>query len=97
MEVKLTTDWILMSGTETYCQDGQCYIKAYDADFNFYLMELALKTMNVKYKCEEYFDKNDKNWERPWFEYSFNNIEDIKESCPELYAEFQSLLLRDSL
>jgi hypothetical protein len=60
-------------------------------------MDLALKTINVPYNCEEYYDKDDEDYENAWYEYSFNNIEDIKDSCPELYAEFQRLIEQDTL
>ena len=89
MEVKLTTDWILMHNSEIYCVDGKCSIKINDGDFQYYLTELAMKTLNVPYDCQEYYNEDDENWENPWYEFSFEDIEDIKETCPELYAEFQ--------
>lgn len=97
MEVKLTTDWILMHNSEVYCIDGECHIKINDGDFQYYLTELAMKTLNVPYECQEYYYEDDENWEHPWYQYSFENIEDIKEKCPELYAEFKSLIEQDNL
>jgi hypothetical protein len=92
MEIKLTTDWIFLHNSEVFCYEGKCYFKIYNDDFQYYLTELALKTLNVKYECEELFDESDADYEHPFYHYSFENIEDIKDTCPELYREFQNSL-----
>ena len=97
MEIKLTTDWIFLHNSEVFCYDGKCYIKIYNVDFQYYLTELALKTLNVKYECEELFNESDGDYEHPFYHYSFENIEDIKDTCPELYSEFQKNLKAHNL
>ena len=97
MEIKLTTDWIFLHNSEIFCHDGKCYCKMYDDDYQYYLTKLALKTLNVKYECEELFDESDVDFEHPFYHYSFENIEDIKETCPELYSEFQKSLKAHNL
>jgi hypothetical protein len=92
MEIKLTADWIFLHNSEVFCYEGKCYFKIYDDDFQYYLTELALKTLNVKYECEELYNNSDVDYEHPFYHYSFENIEDIKDTCPELYSEFQKSL-----
>jgi len=90
MEVKLTTDWILLLDSEIFCDNGKCYIKITDdGNLYYHLTELALKTLNVKYTSEELYEQDDEDFENPFYLISFDNIEDIKDSSPELYAEFQ--------
>ena len=97
MEIKLTTDWIFLHNSEVFCMDGKCYFKIYDNDFQYYLINLALKTLNVKYCCDELYDESDENFENPSYHYSFENIEDIKETCPALYAEFNKRLAESEI
>ena len=94
MEIKLTTDWILMYNSEIDTINGVCFLTIY-GELHHHLVELALKTMNVNYEYEEVFDDGDETWENPHYRYSFENIEDIKESCTELYDEFQRSILNE--
>jgi hypothetical protein len=95
MEIKLTSDWIFLHNCEIHCLDGDCYITIF-GEFQNYLAELALKTMNVEYDYEELYGDGDVNFDDPYFRYSFNNIEDIKDTCPELYLEFQKSIQIES-
>ena len=95
MEIKLTTDWIFLHNSEVYCDEDDCYFITHGVDFQHYLVELALKTLNVNYTREELLGDGDEKWENISFRYSFENIEDIKETCPELYEEFQKSILKE--
>ncbi len=89
MEVKLTADWIFTHNSEVIYRDGKCCFRILEGEFLYYLVELALKTLNVKYECEELFEDDDLNYEHPMYFYSFENLEDIKETCPILHSELQ--------
>ncbi|MEI7526364.1 MAG: hypothetical protein WCJ95_18600 [Mariniphaga sp.] len=95
MEIKLTTDWIFLHNSEVYCDEDDCYFITHGVDFQHYLVELALKTLNVNYTREELLGDGDEKWENISFRYKFENVEDIKETCPELYEEFQKSILKD--
>ena len=94
MEIKLTTDWILMYNREIETIDGVCYLIIY-GNLHRYLVELAFKSMNVDYEYEEIYDDGDETWENPHYRYSFGNLEDFKESCSDLYEEFQINILNE--
>ena len=89
MEIKLTSDWILLHNSEVYTTDGKGCIVLYDGGFQYDLTELALKTLGVEYECEELYDESDEDFKNPSYYFTIENIEDIKDSCPELYLEFQ--------
>jgi len=89
MEIKLTADWIFLHNTVVYSIDGECYIDIYEI-FQYYLFELALKTLDVNFNCEEIYSDSDVEYKHPFYRYSFKNTEDIKETCPQLYEEFQN-------
>ena len=89
MEVKLTADWILLHNSEVYTTDGKGCIVLYDGGFQYDLTELALKTLGVEYECEELYDESDEDFKNPSYYFTIENIEDIKDSCPELYLKFQ--------
>jgi len=89
MEVKLTADWILLHNNEVYTTNGKGCIVLYDFGFQYYLTELALETLDVEYECEELFDESDEDFKNPIYYFTIENIEDIKDSCPKLYLEFQ--------
>jgi hypothetical protein len=92
MEIKLTADWIFLHNSEIYCRDDKPYFKLNDNQFEYYLTELALKTLNVGYECEVLYEDDDEDFENPAYHYSFENIEDIKETCPDLYSEFKKCI-----
>lgn len=89
MEIKLTADWIFLHNSEVFVSEGKGCFRIFESGFEYHLIELALKTLNVQYECDELFDDDDENFERPSYYYTFDNIEDIKDTCPELYTEFQ--------
>ena len=89
MEVKLTTDWILLLCDEVYTSNGKGCIVLYDYGFQYHLAEFALKTLNVEYECEELYDESDEDFKNPSYYFTIENIDDIKESSPELYLKFQ--------
>lgn len=89
MEIKLTADWILLHSGDVCIIEGKGSFCVIDNSFVKNLIELSLKTLNVKYECkiEEIYDENQKH--SPIYYYYLDNIDDIKISCPNLYAEFQ--------
>lgn len=91
IEIKLTTDWIFLHNGEVifYPNDFECCVNIYD-NYQYHLAELALKSMNVKYDCLELYLESDVDYEKPYHCFMFEDIEEIKESCPELYNEFQT-------
>ncbi|MBW6533919.1 MAG: hypothetical protein K0B11_02825 [Mariniphaga sp.] len=52
------------------------------------MIELALKSLEVKYTCDESYDE----LKNPTYYFTFKNIEDIKFTSPELYAEYKRIL-----
>lgn len=93
MEIKLTADWIFLHNSELFISsEGEACFRIFDGGFQYHLIELALKTLNVKYECEELFDEEDEDQEKPTYYYTIDNIEDIKDTCPELYKEFQKCI-----
>lgn len=92
MEIKLTTDWIIMHNSEIFINtEGKACFRIFDNEFQYHLIELALKTMKVNYKCDELFEENDINYDNPSYFFTFENVDDIKNSCPELFNEYQRL------
>jgi len=89
MEIKLTADWIILHNSEVFAYYGKGCFRILNNDFQYHLIELALKTLNVQYECEEHYDESDEDFKEISYYYSFENIEDIKDSCPELYKKFQ--------
>lgn len=92
MEIKLTADWILLHNGDVCVMEGKGCFCVSDNSFVKNLIELSLKTLNVKYKCEieDSYYENEK--QPPIYYYSLDNIDDIKETCPGLYAEFQKII-----
>ena len=79
MEIKLTADWIFLHNSEVFISsEGEGCFRIFDGGFQYHLIELALKTLNVNYECDELFDKDDEDQEKPSYYYTFENIEDIK-------------------
>jgi len=96
MEIKLTSDWIFLHNSEIHCnEDAECYVTIYE-EFEYYLVELALNTMNVKFECQELFAYTDIKYEKPFYRFLIFDIEEIKDSCPQLYCEFQNELQREA-
>ena len=89
MEIKLTADWILSLCDEISFQKGKGCLVIYDFGFQFHLIEFTLNSMNVKYECVDAYDESDVECKKPFWFITLENIEDIKESCPELYNQFQ--------
>jgi len=89
MEIRLTTDWIFLHNSEVHCnEDAECYVTIYE-EFDYYLAELALKTMkNVNFSCEELYADTDLHYDNPFYRYLFFEIEEIRDSAPLLYSEF---------
>jgi hypothetical protein len=52
--------------------------------------------LNVKYEIDEVYSESDEDYKDPSYRFSFENIEDIKDTCPELYLEFQKCIERDN-
>lgn len=93
MEIKLTADWILSHGDETYFSKGKGYIILYDYDFRYRFIELALNTLNVAYESDDCYTENDDGSKNSFIQYSFGNIEEFKETCPKLYDKFQNTIV----
>jgi hypothetical protein len=91
MEVKLTADWILTTNTEIDLLDGRYCVICYNDSFQYFLIELAFKTLNIKYEVDESFEDSDENFEKPSYYWYIDNIEDIKSTCPNLYQVFQNV------
>ncbi len=89
MEIKLTADWILSLSDEIFFRDGKGCLVIYDFGFQLHIIEYTLKTLAVKYECEDVYNESDVELKDPSWFITLENIDDIKESCPELYNKFQ--------
>ena len=89
MEIRLTADWIFLHNSEVHCnEDAECYVTLYE-EFDYYLAELALKTMkNVNFSCEELYADTDVDFKKPFYRFYIIDIEEIRDSAPLLYSEF---------
>jgi hypothetical protein len=93
MEIKLTADWIIMHDSEIFIDaEGKGCFRMFDDGLHYHLIELALRTIHVIYECDELYDEDDKEYKNPTYYYTFENIEDLKSPCPELYAEYQRMI-----
>jgi hypothetical protein len=96
-KIEITPEWILKALPMEHIALGQGKIIIVIPDINDYpWIELALDTIGVKYQCE-IFDNLPDQGEDVFLsiQYEFR-IEDIKEECPILYAEWKKIDLINS-
>ena len=88
-KIEITAEWVLDEFTIYHYADGNGYITIMtDSMSNSLWIDLVLNTLNINYKWD--MEDNDPTDDEPLlFEiyYSFK-IEEIKDDCPNLYAQW---------
>lgn len=88
-KIEITSEWILDNIPHSHYADGNGNITICADIFHSHWINLALDTINAKYKI--YDDEDDSILEMIW---EFR-IEDIKDDCPNLYSKLRKLSLKN--
>jgi len=100
-KIEITPEWILDSLSVIHYADGlgNMTITA-DTVSDSRWIDLALDTINVKYKSDilEYDPDPEDPYDDFYFEISWQfRIEEVKDDCPNLYAKWMGMNLLNSI
>lgn len=95
--INLTVDSVLNNLPSSLCADGKgnvTIITSSEEITPYFLINMALENLGIKFKIVEYVDINDNV--DTHFEFKLADIESIQDDCPIFYKKIKDLNFRNS-